>query len=328
MVARCSRIVKVDSTKLIVIFSSKDRDPRLYQYPDYIPTTWDDLKLVMRDRFVDVYYTRGMIKKLQHLKQGSDTVTKYYDDLQTTLLHSFLEENEEDFMDRFWGGLNHDIQEMLIHAECYPMNRLFHLACKAKQEIKKRVAHNTKERKVQITRVEMVLSSTTVPSMTATSIVVSTTSPPPCDLSPLRVPTSSELTIRGNDKGTDLPPPHDYDECLVNLNAPCDELPTTLITPPILEDYVDDLTLPCDQTTAITTILSSPIELIIDEKEPCDSVTKSDLDQVQLISHEDVLSTILHANYLYSVVLNSPMPLSHAKNILNDIARSKSLQCV
>jgi hypothetical protein len=50
-------------------------------YLDYVPTTWDDLKLIMRDRFVDVYYTRGMIKKLQHLKQGSDTITKYYDDL-------------------------------------------------------------------------------------------------------------------------------------------------------------------------------------------------------------------------------------------------------
>ena len=24
-------------------------------YPNYVPTTWDDLKLVMRDRFIDVY---------------------------------------------------------------------------------------------------------------------------------------------------------------------------------------------------------------------------------------------------------------------------------
>ena len=24
-------------------------------YPDYIPTTWDDLKLVMRNRFIDIY---------------------------------------------------------------------------------------------------------------------------------------------------------------------------------------------------------------------------------------------------------------------------------
>ena len=57
--------------------------------PNFIPTTWDDLKLVMRDRFIDVYYNRGMIKKLQHFKQDTNTVSKYYDDLQTTLLHSF-----------------------------------------------------------------------------------------------------------------------------------------------------------------------------------------------------------------------------------------------
>ena len=75
----------------------------------------------MRDRFVDIYYTCGMIKKLQHLKQGSDTVTTYYDDLRTTLLQSLLEENEDDFMDRFWGGLNHDIHEILIHEGCYPL---------------------------------------------------------------------------------------------------------------------------------------------------------------------------------------------------------------
>ena len=55
----------------------------------------------MRHTFVPAYYTRDMMKKLQHLKQGSDTVTKYYDTLQTTLLHSSLEESEEDFMDRF-----------------------------------------------------------------------------------------------------------------------------------------------------------------------------------------------------------------------------------
>ena len=49
---------------------------------------------------------------------------------------------------------------------------------------------------------------------------------------------------------------------------------TTLITPAILEDYVDDLTLPYDQT-----ILSEPIELTIDAKESSESGNKSDLDQ-------------------------------------------------
>ena len=227
----------------------------------------------MRDRFVDVYYTRGMLKKLQHLKQGSDTVTKYYDDLQTTLLHSFLEETEDDFMDRFWGGLNHDIQEILMHEECYPMDHLFHLTYKAEQEIKQRVAHKENNIKVNIPRDDTVVPSTTRHTMTTTSVVVRTTSPSPCDTSSPIVPTSSELIIRGNDKGTNLPPPHEYDECLINLNAPCSELLTTLNTPAILEDYVADLTLPCDQT-----ILSESIEFTIDAKEPCESGNKSDLD--------------------------------------------------
>ena len=132
-------------------------------------------------------------------------------------------------MDRFWGGLNRDIQEILIHETCYPMDRLFRLACKAEQEITRRVAHKINKRKVQIPRVATVVPSTTASPMATTSIVESTTSPPPCDVSPPRVPTSSLLIIRGNDKGTDLPPPHEYGECLVNLNEPCDELSTQMM---------------------------------------------------------------------------------------------------
>src|SRR4051812_41423529 len=100
-------------------------------------------------------------------------------------------------MDRFWGGLNHDIQEILIHEECYPMDRLFRLACKAEQEIKRRVALKEKKHKVHIPRDDTVVPSTTRHAMTTTSIVAS---PPPCDTTPSIVPTS-ELIIRGNDKG-------------------------------------------------------------------------------------------------------------------------------
>jgi hypothetical protein len=307
-------------------------------HPNDIPTTWDDLKLAMRHTFVPAYYTRDMITKLQHLKQGIDTVTKYYDTLQTTLLHSSLEESEEDFMDRFWGGLNRDIQEILIHEECYPMDHLFHLACKAEQEIKRRVAHKENKREMHIPRVDTVVPSTTKHTMTTTSVVVRTTSPPPCDTSSPRVPTSSELIIRGNDKGTNLPLPHEYDECLVNLSAPCGELPTTLITPATLEDYVDDLTLPCDQT-----ILSEPIELTIDAKESSESGNKSDLDQiclkiiVPMFNHFDMTSNLgdgssmlgwfndeycqsFHMNksftYMCKLSCNTFMPSTSCDNIL------------
>ena len=106
-------------------------------YPDYIPTTWNDLKLAMRYRFVPSRYTRDMVKKLQNLNQGSYTIREYYDALETTLLYSFLEESEDDFMDRFWRGLNRDIQDILMHEEFYSVDCMFRLACKAEQEIKR-----------------------------------------------------------------------------------------------------------------------------------------------------------------------------------------------
>ena len=115
-------------------------------------------------------------------------------------MHSFLEESEEDFIDRFWGGLNHNIQEILIHEERYPMDHLFRLACKAEQEIKQHVAHKENKHMVHIPTVDTDVFSTTRGTMTTTSIVARTTSSPPCDTSPPRVATSSELIIRGNDK--------------------------------------------------------------------------------------------------------------------------------
>jgi hypothetical protein len=82
------------------------------------------------------------------------------------------------------------------------------------------------------------------------------------------------------------------------LNAPSDELPTTLITPPILEDYVDNLTLPCDQTTEIPTILSAPIELTIDAKEPM----FNHFDMTSNLGDDSVLNDLLHVCLFKHVV--------------------------
>ena len=113
------------------------------------------------------------------------------------------------------------------------MDHLIGLACKDEQEIKQRMAYKENKRKVHIPRVDTVVPSTTRRTMTTTFIVVRTTSSPPCGTSSPRVPTSSELIIRGNDKGTDFPLSHENYACLVNLNTSCVELPIDLRTPPI-----------------------------------------------------------------------------------------------
>jgi hypothetical protein len=50
---------------------------------DNKPTTWKYLKFVLRHRFVPPLYHREMFHTLERLKQGSDTVHIYYQELES-----------------------------------------------------------------------------------------------------------------------------------------------------------------------------------------------------------------------------------------------------
>jgi hypothetical protein len=178
-----------------------------------LPTTWVDLKLAMRHRFVPSYYTRDMVKKLHNLHQGSDTVREYYVALETTLLHSFLEESEHDFMDRFWEGLNHNIQDIIMHVKFYSIEQMFRLACKAEQKIQS-VPTTSK-------------SPVETPSLLSKKDIFSTVQP-----SAIMIPTSCEQDVEGNKRGIENVPPHD--KCHVDLNLSFGELAADLVTPSLL----------------------------------------------------------------------------------------------
>ena len=51
------------------------------------------------------------------------------------MLHCGLVETEDASMARFVGGLNREIQDIFAYKEYNSIDRLFHLACKAKREV-------------------------------------------------------------------------------------------------------------------------------------------------------------------------------------------------
>lgn len=146
---------------------------------------------------------------------------------------------------------------------------------------------------MHIPTVDTDVSSTTKRTMTTTSVIARTMSYPPCHTSPSRVPTSSELIIRGNDKGTDFPLSHENDACLVNLNTLCVELPIDLSTPHILETRVTEI-----PTTEIPTILSAPIKLTVDARQPM----FNHFDMTSNLSDDSVSNDLLHVFLFKHVV--------------------------
>jgi hypothetical protein len=86
------------------------------------PTTWEDLKVAMRDRFVPPSYHRELRKKLMRLEQGDKSVQDYYAELQKGLRRCGIVEGHEDTLCCFYSGLWRDIQDIVDYKEFNTVN--------------------------------------------------------------------------------------------------------------------------------------------------------------------------------------------------------------
>jgi hypothetical protein len=99
------------------------------------PSTWEELKVAMRDRFVPPSYHRDLHKKLMRLEQGDKAVQDYYGDLQKGLMCCGIVEGPEDSIVRFYLGLRHKIQDMVDYKEFNTVNQLFQFAMLVEKEL-------------------------------------------------------------------------------------------------------------------------------------------------------------------------------------------------
>ena len=74
-----------------------------------LPTTWEQLKVAMRDHFVLPSYHRDLHKKLMRLEQGEKSVQDYYGELQKGVMRCGVVEGPEDSICRFYSGLRREI---------------------------------------------------------------------------------------------------------------------------------------------------------------------------------------------------------------------------
>jgi hypothetical protein len=102
------------------------------------PDSWGGLKQAMCDRFVPTSYKRDLRKKLQCLEQGDMSIQEYYAELQKGMVRWGVVEDAEDKVCRFYGGLWHEIQDLVDYKEFTTTNQLFQLAMLAEKELQGR----------------------------------------------------------------------------------------------------------------------------------------------------------------------------------------------
>jgi hypothetical protein len=109
--------------------------------------TWEEMKVVMRKRFIPSYYNRELYKKLQGLRQGSRSVEDYYKEMEIAMIRANVEEDWEATMARFLLGLNRKIHDKVEMQHYVELEDMVHMAIKVEQQLKRgsgtRAGHNS-----------------------------------------------------------------------------------------------------------------------------------------------------------------------------------------
>ncbi|RDX68846.1 hypothetical protein CR513_52120, partial [Mucuna pruriens] len=97
--------------------------------------TWEDMKFVMRKRFVSSHYHRNLHRKLQSLTQGSISVQDYYKEMEIAMTRANVKENREVTMARFIRGLKKEIVDVVELQHYIEIEDLLHKAIQVERQL-------------------------------------------------------------------------------------------------------------------------------------------------------------------------------------------------
>ncbi|KAL0462366.1 UNVERIFIED_CONTAM: Transposon Ty3-G Gag-Pol polyprotein [Sesamum latifolium] len=101
-------------------------------------TTWEEMRAIMRRRFVPSYYRRELHNHLQRLTQGSKSVDEYYKEMEIAMIRTNIMKDNEATMARFLHGLNRDIANVVEMHHYVELEEMVHQAIKVEQQLKRR----------------------------------------------------------------------------------------------------------------------------------------------------------------------------------------------
>ncbi|XP_070011764.1 uncharacterized protein [Nicotiana sylvestris] len=99
-------------------------------------SSWEEMKAIMRKRFVPSQYYRDLHRKLQTLYQGTKGVEEYYQEMEMSMIRANIEEYREATMQRFINGLNREISNVVDLQHYVEMEELVHMAVKVERQLK------------------------------------------------------------------------------------------------------------------------------------------------------------------------------------------------
>jgi hypothetical protein len=100
--------------------------------------TWEELKTIMKKRYVHKDYYRELFNLLQMIKRGNKSVEENHKELEMAMTRANVNEHEEETMSRYFNGLNRDIANVVELQSYVDLEELVHLAIKVEGQLKRK----------------------------------------------------------------------------------------------------------------------------------------------------------------------------------------------
>ncbi|GMI66645.1 hypothetical protein HRI_000333800 [Hibiscus trionum] len=106
-------------------------------------STWNEMKAVMRRRFVPTHYHRELFNKLQNLTQGNRSVEDYFKEMEVAMIRANIDEDREATMARFLSGLDPNIAVVIELQHYVEIEDMVHMAIKVEKQLKRKGSTRT-----------------------------------------------------------------------------------------------------------------------------------------------------------------------------------------
>ncbi|XP_012853107.1 PREDICTED: uncharacterized protein LOC105972678 [Erythranthe guttata] len=131
------KLAAIEFTDYAIIWWDQLLKERRRNYEQPVET-WDEMKAIMRKRFIPNYYHRELFNKLQRLTQGSRSVDEYHKEMEVAMIRASVQEDREATMARFLHGLNREIADVVEMQHYVELTDMVHQAIKVEQQLKRR----------------------------------------------------------------------------------------------------------------------------------------------------------------------------------------------
>ena len=89
----------------------------------------------MRKMYIPKHYSQVLKEKLYTMQQGSKSVEEYYKEMEVFMKRACIDEDNDDIMARFFGGLNTQLAHQVDRQAYFDMQELLHLAVKIEGQL-------------------------------------------------------------------------------------------------------------------------------------------------------------------------------------------------